>query len=130
MPGLKLNGVTIAAKELVDRARSVVRLEIELALMEIKRKLIRVALGVGLGAAAALFALFAVGFLMAGAAAGIATALPVWAALLIVGGVLLLGALVLAMLGLRSIKAGTPPVPDEAIEEARLTTETIRANGR
>lgn len=130
MPGLKLNGVTIAARELVERARSIVRLEIELALMEIKRKLVRLALGVGLGAAAALFALFAVGFLIAAAAAGIATTLPVWAALLIVGGALLFGALLLGMLGLRSIKAGTPPVPEEAIEEARLTTETIRANGR
>jgi multisubunit Na+/H+ antiporter MnhC subunit len=130
MPGLKTNGVAGAARELVERARSIVRLEIELALLEIKRKLVRLALGLGLGAAAALFALFALGFLAAGAAAGIAVVLPVWAALLIVGGGLLGGALVLGILGIGSVRAGTPPVPEEAIEEARLTTETIRANGR
>jgi putative superfamily III holin-X len=126
----KANGLGWAAKELVDRARSIARLEVELALLEIKRKLVRLGLGLGLGAGAALFGLFALGFLAAGAAAGIAVVLPVWAALLIVGGGLLAGTFVLAILALRSIRAGTPPVPEEAIEEARLTTQALRANGR
>jgi hypothetical protein len=130
MAGLRMNGVTGATKELVERARSIVRLEIELALLEIKRKLGQVAVGLGLGAGAAVFVVYAIGFLAAAVAAGIATALPVWAALLIVGAGLLLGAFVLGLLGRNSIRAGTPPVPEEAIEEARLTTETIRANGR
>jgi O-antigen ligase len=119
-----------AAKEVVDRARSIARLEIELALLEIKRKLLRIALGIGLGAGAAIMALFAVGFLAAGAAAAIALALPVWAALLIVAGGLLGTTLVLAALALVSLRAGTPPLPDEAIEEARLTTETLRTDDR
>ncbi len=130
MPLLKTNGVAWAAKELVERARSIVRLEVELALLEVKGKLVRIAVGVGLGAGAALVALFALGFLAAGGAAALALVIPVWAALLAVGGALLGLTLVLALLAVRSLRAGTPPVPEEAIEEARLTTETLLSNGR
>jgi hypothetical protein len=122
----KVNGLGWAARELRDRARSIVRLEIELALLEIKRKLGRMALGAGLGAGAAFVALFALGFLAAGGAAALALAVPVWAALLIVGGALLGLTGLLGFLAVRSFKAGTPPVPEEAIEEARLTTETLK----
>ena len=86
MAAAKTNGMGWAAKEIVERARSVAKLEIELALLEVRRKLVKMAVGTGLGAGAAIVALFALGFIAAGAAAGIATALPVWAALLIVGG--------------------------------------------
>jgi hypothetical protein len=126
----KTNGVGWAAREVVDRARSIARLEIELALLEVKRKLVRIAVGVGLGAGAAVVALFALGFLAAGGAAGLALVVPVWAALLIVGGALLAATLALALLALRSLKAGTPPLPEEAIEEARRTTEALRSDGR
>jgi hypothetical protein len=126
----KTNGVGWAAREVVDRARSIARLEIELALLEVKRKLVRIAVGVGLGAGAAVVALFALGFLAAGGAAGLALVVPVWAALLIVGGALLAATLALALLALRSVKAGTPPLPEEAIEEARRTTEALRSDGR
>jgi Putative Actinobacterial Holin-X, holin superfamily III len=130
MPLLKTNGVGWAAKEFVERARSIIRLEVELALLEVKGKLVRIAVGIGLGAGGAIVALFALGFLAAGGAAALALVLPVWGALLVVGGILLCLAGLLAMFGIRSLKAGTPPVPEEAIEEARLTTETLRANGR
>jgi hypothetical protein len=126
MSVLKTNGVGWAAKEVVERVRSIARLEVELALLEVKRKLVRLAVGAGLGAGAALFALFGIGFLIAGAAAAIALALPWWAALLIVGGGLLAAAAVLGALAIAAFRAGTPPVPDDAIEEARLTTETLR----
>jgi hypothetical protein len=124
------NGVGWAAKEIVDRARSIAQLEIELALIEVKRKLVRIAVGTGLGAGAAVVALFALGFLAAGAAAALALAVPVWAALLIVGGILLATTALLAGLALRSLRAGTPPIPEEAIEEARLTTDALRHDAR
>jgi Putative Actinobacterial Holin-X, holin superfamily III len=129
MPLLKTNGVGYAAKEFVERARSIVRLEIELALLEIKAKLVRIGVGVGLSAAAAVVALFAVGFLFAGIAAAIALALPWWASLLIVSAALFGITALLALFGVRSIKAGAPPMPEQAIEEARLTTEAI-SNGK
>jgi hypothetical protein len=129
MPLLKTNGVGFAAKEFVERARSIVRLEIELALLEIKTKLVKIGLGVGLSAGAAVVALFAFGFLFAAAAAGLAHAVPWWAALLIVSGALFGLTALLALLGIRSLKAGTPPIPEQAIEEARLTTEAV-TNGK
>jgi len=129
MPLLKTNGIGNAAKEFVERGRSIVRLEIELALLEIKTKLVRIGVGIGPAAGAAVVAVFAPGFLFAGIAAAIALALPWWASLLIVSATLFGLTAALALLGVRSIKAGTPPMPEEAIEEARLTTEAI-TNGK
>jgi hypothetical protein len=73
--------------------------------------------------------LFALGFAIAGGAAGLATAVSTWLALLLVAGGLVLLAGLLGLLGLRKLKRGTPPVPEQAIEEARLTTEALRGNG-
>jgi hypothetical protein len=126
---MKTNGLGWAAKEAVERIRSIARLEVELALLEIKRKLVRIALGAGLAAGAALLLLFALGFGAAGGAAAIATKIPVWAALLIVAGGLLLLAGGVFWIALRALRSGTPPLPEEAIEEARKTTETIMRNG-
>ena len=122
MPLLRTNGVGNATKEFVERARSIVRLEIELALLEIKTKLTRIGVGIGLAAGAAVLAVYAVGFLFAAIAAAIALALPLWASLLIVSVTLFGITAVLGLLGIRSIKAGAPPMPEEAIEEAKLTT--------
>ena len=122
------NGIGRATREVVGRARSVAMLQVELALQEIKRKLAKIGIGLGLAVGAALFALYAIGFLFAAAAAGIATALPLWASLLIVGAVLLMIVFLLLALAIRSFKAGAPPVPKQAIEEAKVTTETVRSN--
>ena len=44
--------------------------------------------------------------------------------------ILFLLAAVLGILGLAKIKKGTPPVPEHAIREARLTTEALKSDGR
>ena len=119
------NGIGRATREVVGRARSVAMLQVELAIEEIKRKLAKIGLGLGLAAGAALVALYAVGFLFAAAAAGLATAIPLWASLLIVGVVLVMITCLLLALAIRSFKAGSPPVPTQAIEEAKTTTETV-----
>jgi hypothetical protein len=77
----------------------------------------------------AVLLLYAVGFGLAAAAAGIATAVPVWAALLIVTGGIVLLAAVLGLIAVTSIKKGTPPVPEQALQEAKLTTEALKGNG-
>jgi Putative Actinobacterial Holin-X, holin superfamily III len=76
-----------------------------------------------------MLALLAVLFGLAAATAGIATALPVWAALLIMFGGLFLLAGILGGVGAVLLKRGAKPVPEQAIEEAKLTTEAIR-NGQ
>jgi hypothetical protein len=119
-----------AAKEVAERASTLVRLELELAKLELAARAKRLAVGIGLAVAAAVVILYGVGFLFASAAAGIATVTSVWLALLIVALVLILAAGLLAFFGVRSIQRGAPPVPTQAIEEARLTTEALKHDGQ
>ena len=123
------HGVGTAAKQVAEHASSLARLELELALLEVKGKVAALGIGIGMSIAAAIFGLFALGFGLSAGAAALALVLPMWAALLIVFGVLALLAVVLLLVGLSAIKKGAPPVPEQAIREAKLTTEAIR-NGR
>jgi hypothetical protein len=122
-------GLGAAAKAVSERVSTIVRLEIQLALAELKEKAAALGVGIGLLAGAAIFALFMLGFALASLAAGFATFLPMWAALLIVAGILLVVVATLGFLGITIVKKGTPPVPQQAIEEAKLTTEALK-NGR
>lgn len=131
MPTRTTNGgVGPAAKQVAEHASALARLELELASLELKQKAAKLGLGAALLIGAALFGLFGLGFGLAAAAAAIATALATWIALLIVFGGLLLLAGLLAILGLGRIKKGSPPVPEQAIEEAKLTQDTIKSHGR
>jgi uncharacterized membrane protein YozB (DUF420 family) len=121
--GLGLSG---ASKRVAEHARSFVRLELQLAATEMKKRVVALGLGIALAVLGAVLALTALLFGLAAATAGIATALPVWAALLIMFGGLFLLAGLLGWLGAALLKKGAKPVPEKAIEEARLTTEAIR----
>jgi predicted PurR-regulated permease PerM len=122
-------GLGAAAKAVSERISSIVRLEIQLAVAELKRKVVALGLGIGLLLGAGIFMLFMLGFAFATVAAALATFLSTWLALLIVTGILLAIAGVLGFLGISSLAKGTPPVPEQAIEEAKLTTEALK-NGR
>jgi hypothetical protein len=119
-------GLGGAAKLVADRARSIVRLELQLAATEIKQKIAALGLGIGLLVGAGLFGLFGLGFLLATAAAALATTVSTWLSLLIVTAALFLLAGVLAIVGIGSIKKGVPPVPVQAIEEAKRTAEALK----
>ena len=119
-------GLSGATKRVADHARSFVRLELQLAAAEMKKRAAALGVGIALAVGAAVFALTAVAFGLAAATAGIATALPVWAALLIMFGGLLLLAMILGGVGAALLKKGAKPVPEQAIAEAKLTTEAIR----
>ena len=122
-------GLGAAAKSVSEHLSSIMRLEIELATMELKRKVVALGLGIGLALGALVFLVFMLAFLLAAAAAGIATVLSTWAALLIVAGGLLLSAGMLGFLALKSITRGTPPVPEQAIREAKLTSDALKSDG-
>ncbi len=122
-------GVGTATKQVVDHVKTLVALEVELAKLELGRKLGALGLGIGLVAGAAVFGVFALAFLFATIAAALATFLPTWLALLIVALVLLAVTAVLGLVGLARVRRGTPPVPEQAIAEAKLTTEALRSNG-
>jgi hypothetical protein len=122
-------GLGASAKQVAEHASAIARLELELAGLELKRKVGNLGLGIGLAVGAAVFGLFALGFGFATVVAALAIFLDIWLALLIVFGGLLFIALVLGLIGLRKIKRGTPPVPEQAIEEAKLTTAALKSNG-
>ena len=124
------HGLGAAVKEVAERASAIVRLELELAGLELKRKVSSLGLGIGLLLGAAVLAVFMIGFFFATIAAGLATAMPVWAALLVTTGIILLLAAVVGYLGVAKVKKGTPPVPEQAILEAKLTTEALKTDGR
>jgi hypothetical protein len=108
-------GVGPAAKQVAEHASSLARLELELAALELKKKV-----------AAFVFALW---FAFATIAAGLATAMDTWLALLITTGILVVLAAGLGFVAAGLIRKGSPPVPEQAIEEARKTTEALKSNG-
>src|SRR4051794_27036261 len=106
-----------AAKVVADKARSIVRLELALAAAELKKKVIALGLGLALLAGAALFGIFAVAFGLATIAAALATVFSTWLALLIVTGGLIVFGVLLALVGIRLLAKGSPPVPTDALAE-------------
>ncbi len=110
-----------AVHEVAERARALTRLEVELASLELRRKTAAVGAGAALIAAGGVLALFATGFLLATAAAALAIVLPTWLALLVVGGTLVALAAVLIAIGSSRLRRGVPPIPEQALEEAKLT---------
>jgi hypothetical protein len=123
-------GVGAAVKQVAERTSSIVRLELELAALELKRKVVSLGLGIGFAIGAAVMLLFMAAFVYAAIGAALALVMPTWAALLVVAGILLLKVAVFGLLALNRIKKGTPPVPEQAIREAKLTTEALKSNGR
>jgi hypothetical protein len=122
-------GVGPAAKQVAEHASSLARLEIELALLEVKKKAAALGIGIGVGITGLLFGLFALGFTFATIAAALATAVSTWLALLITTGILFALAGTLAAVAFALIRKGSPPVPEQALTEARLTSEALKRNG-
>jgi hypothetical protein len=119
-------GIRGAARRVSEHASAVARLELELASLELKKKATSIGIGIGLAVGAALVAFFMVAFLLATIAAGLATFLPTWLALLIVTLFLGLLAAALVLVGRNRIQKGTPLAPEQAIREAKLTSEALR----
>jgi Putative Actinobacterial Holin-X, holin superfamily III len=123
MSGLGLSGAT---KRVADSARSFIDLELQLAIAELKKKAQALGAGVGLMAGAAILAFLALTFALLAAAAGLATTMAVWEALLIVCGALIVVTAILVWIGYVLLQKATQPMPEQAVEEARLTAEALR----
>lgn len=128
-PATEQNGLGATAKDVAERASALVRLELELATLELKKKATNLGVGAGLGVAAAVFALYGLGFLFATVAAGLATAMSTWLAILIVTLGLFVIAAILGLVAVNRIQKGSPPVPEQAIREAKLTTNALKSDG-
>jgi membrane protein implicated in regulation of membrane protease activity len=75
-------------------------------------------------------AFYGLGALIAAVALGLAEALPGWLAALIVGVFLLLVAGLLALVARSQMRRAGSPVPEQAIQSARLDIETLKESAR
>jgi hypothetical protein len=122
--------ISAAVQEVAERAQLLVREEIELAKTEITLKLTKLARGGAIGAAALVFVLGALILILHGFAWLIWWALPIDFDLIFVGFfieavILLIIAAIAGYVASKLFKAGAPPTPDLAIEEAQRIKETV-----
>jgi len=116
-----------------ERVSTLIREEIELAKTEVREKVSKLVQGSVVGLAAGVFALMGLAMLMH----GIAWLLNdlffedhVWIGFMIEAGFWFGVAAAAGFFAFRSVRAGAPPTPDLAIEEARRTKETLGAGTR
>jgi membrane protein len=117
-------------KDLSDQTTTLVRQEIELAKAEMTAKGKEVGIGAGAFGGAALVGLYAVGALTAAIVLALSTAVDAWLAALIVGVVYAAVAGVLALVGKNKAQAGSPPVPERAIESTKEDVEWARTRAK
>jgi ABC-type protease/lipase transport system fused ATPase/permease subunit len=118
-----------AIQEVSEKASLLVREEIALAKAELTQKLSGLARGAAIGAAAGVFAVFALIYFFHFVALALDALFGVdpWVGYLIVFGVLILLAVVAGFIAARLFRKGTPPTPQMAIEEAQLIKATLTA---
>ena len=113
---------------LSEQTSRLVKDEIRLATKELQEKGKHAGLGVGMFGGAGVVALYGVGALVAAGIGGLAMAMDVWAAALIVAGILFAVAVVLAMTGKKQVAQAVPPAPEQAIAGVKTDIETVKEN--
>jgi uncharacterized membrane protein YqjE len=120
-------------QEVSEKASLLVREEIELAKAEVTQKVTKLGKGAAVAAAAGVFVLGALVMILFGLA-GLAFWLipfpdnqPFWGFFTVAAMLLILAALA-GFIAYRALKAGSPPAPTMAIEEAKLIKDTVSAD--
>jgi len=114
--------------EVSENASTLVREEIELAKAEVSEKVSKLARGAGIGVAAGAFAFLALIMILHGIAWVLGEELfsgNIWAGYFVTAAIFLLLAALAGWIASKALKAGAPPVPEQAIEEAKLTKEML-----
>jgi hypothetical protein len=114
------------AKDLVAQLRRLIASELALFKAEMTAKAKAAGMGAGLLAGALLFLFFAFGVLVTAAVLGFALILPAWLAALIVAAILIVIAVVIGLIGWRSLKRGMPPVPDDLGSELGADFQALK----
>ena len=115
-----------------ERASSLVREEIELAKTEISEKVGKILRGSVVGVAAGTFAFLALILVMEGVAWLLNEELfdgKTWPGFFIEAALFLLVAGLAGLFAYRSVQAGAPPLPEQAIEEAKQIRSTLEGEG-
>jgi hypothetical protein len=122
--------ISAAVQEIAARAQLLIKEEIELAKVEVTAKVTKLARGGAIGAAALVFVLGALILILHGIAWLIWWALPIGTDLVFVGFfieavILLILAAIAGFAASKLFKAGSPPKPEMAIEEAQRIKDTV-----
>jgi H+/Cl- antiporter ClcA len=115
-----------------ERASSLVREEIELAKTEVGEKVGKILRGSVVGIAAGTFAFLALILIMEGVAWLLNEELfdgKTWPGFFIEAAMFLLIAGLAGLFAYRSVQAGAPPIPEQAIEEAKQIRSTLEGEG-
>jgi uncharacterized membrane protein YqjE len=122
-----------AIDEVSQRVVVLVQEEIELAKAEVTEKVTKLIKGAVVGIAAGVFVLFGLFLLLDGFAWLAYWAIPFpdgtffWGFFVVAAVLFLLGALA-GFIASRAFKAGAPPTPQLAIDEAKLIRETVKSS--
>ncbi|HWJ42321.1 MAG TPA: phage holin family protein, partial [Solirubrobacterales bacterium] len=111
-----------------ENASTLVREEIELAKAEVSEKVGKILRGSAVGIAAGVFAFLALILIMHGVAWLLAEELfdgKAWPGYFVEAAVFLLVAALAGWIASKALKQGAPPVPEQAIAEAKLTKEML-----
>ena len=114
--------------DVTEGVSSLVREEIQLAKTEVSEKAGKIAKGAVVGISAGVFAFLALILVMEGIAWLLNEEVfdgKTWPGFFIEAAVFLLIAALAALIAYKAVKAGSPPMPTQAIEEAKLTKETL-----
>lgn len=119
--------------DVAEQSSSLVREEIELAKAEISEKVGKILRGSVVGVAAGIFAFLALILVMEGVAWLLAEEVfdgNAWPGFFVEAAAFLLIAAAAGFIAYRSVQAGAPPVPEQAIAEAKLTKETLESGAK
>ncbi len=114
--------------DVTEGVSGLVREEIQLAKAEVSEKAGKIARGAVVGIAAGVFAFLALILVMEGIAWLLNEEVfngKTWPGFFIEAAAFLLIAALAALIAFKAVKAGSPPVPSQAIEEAKLTKEML-----
>jgi Flp pilus assembly protein TadB len=111
--------------QLTAQTSRLVREEMRLAQKEFQESAKHAGAGAGLFSVAGVLVVFGAGTLVAAAVAGLSAVLPVWAAALVVGAVLLAAAGAAALLGKNQIQEASP-VPQQTVANVKEDIQEVK----
>jgi Putative Actinobacterial Holin-X, holin superfamily III len=123
-PAPKEKSVAELVFDVTEGTSSLIREEFELAKAEVTEKVGKLVRGSVVGIAAGIFAFLALILVMEGIAWLLNEEVfdgKTWPGFFIEAAVFLLAAAAAGLIAYKAVKAGSPPVPEQAIEEAKLT---------
>jgi Putative Actinobacterial Holin-X, holin superfamily III len=117
-------------KQLSEQVSVLVRDELKLAQLEMRRKGKQAGLGIGMLGGGGLIALYGAGCLVACAVIAVSEVVAAWLAALIVGAALLAAGATAALVGKGRLQKAVPPVPKEAMDGVRTDVEVVKEGVR